>query len=177
MNIGKAFSLAMMPIGVLIILAVITGAAPLIQFGLSLIPFIGPTLAAMAGYVNCCLGPGIFLLYIVALAGIGFYIGKAGGMDITDAAIVGAIAGAIAQLISGLAGFAVNLISNVLGIASNVGSASSGGDVFAGILGAVGAGAGIISTICGSMLCLVGLAIVGAIIAVIGFFVGGAGKK
>jgi len=166
MNIGKGFSLALMPIAALLLITIIYSSWSL----LGLIP----VLNVCTGALQCFMLPGTLLIEIGLLVYIGYLIAK-GGLELTDAAIVGGISAAISVFISQIIGIVIQLLGFGTIAAGNL-MQNNDNAVPQMIFGGLFTGLGII----GSVICMfiwagVGF-VIGAVLAAIGALVAGTKK-
>jgi len=101
MNIGKGFSLALMPIAALLLITIIYSLWNLFDFI--------PVLNICTGIIRCLMLPLTLLIMIALLVYIGYLIAK-GGLELVDAAVVGGISGALSVFISQLIGIVLTAL-------------------------------------------------------------------
>ena len=169
MNIGKGFSLALMPIAALLLITIIYSSWSLLgnMRGLNVC-------TGALQCLQCFMLPGTLLIEIGLLVYIGYLIAK-GGLELTDAAIVGGISAAISVFISQIIGIVIQLLGFGTIAAGNL-MQNNDNAVPQMIFGGLFTGLGII----GSVICMfiwagVGF-VIGAVLAAIGALVAGTKK-
>ena len=142
MDIMKSLTAAMLPIALIVVLQVI---APLV----GLVPII-----AMLTWCTC-------VILIPAHAWVGYAIRKS-GLSMEDSAAVGAVAGLVSGIANVIMSFVAIFLSGIMGVTLG------GNDVgTSALVGVVGAGFTGVAALCSIPI----YAVIGAILAVVGYFI------